>query len=432
MVEAVVPYILVKTQHRYPSIREFAFQTLATLILEDYLKFRGTLLIYILAGMLDQQREIKELATELIMKYTYEKSEIFLRTCLLECPFVFNGCPCFGQTTSSVSPSGNILKGPAKRPAREFIYRYLIKKVEPVYLYMYFGNITRLLEYIEKENDLEKSKETQAAVADFLYVCTEICIANEKQKKNVAKIVKETHNADGDMINDSEQPLSAQTNETEEAEMAAVGDASATGSKGRKGGGGKKNMPTIAQALVAVEKIIPTIAVIDDKLRSISDAFGPIIDRLCVEICIHFDTLLEFAQPRSFWLKYQNQAKRTGSIAPASKQVQKSNPARPFSGSPLPSTSNSKKSRLRNNKENDSGRFTIDDEDTDDELEETRSKVSPPSKRTKLSRVAKRSKTLFSSSSGQGDDEDTSPDESDASDSTAPSKSRSRRSGVNR
>lgn len=70
VVEAIVPYILMKTQHRYCNVREFAFKTLATLILEDYLKFRGTLLIYILAGILDQQREIKELAIELIMKYT--------------------------------------------------------------------------------------------------------------------------------------------------------------------------------------------------------------------------------------------------------------------------------------------------------------------------------------------------------------------------
>lgn len=396
-----------KTQHKYPSIREFAMKTIATLILEDYLKFRGTLLTFILAGILDPQREIKELAAELIMKYTLEKSDIFLRTCLLECPFIFNGVPCFGQSDSSVSSNRHILKGPARQSAREYIYRYLIRKVEPVYLYMYFGNITRLLEHIEKDRDFDKSKDKLASVADFLYVCTEICIANEKEKKNIAKIVKETHNADGELVNDAEQPVSNENGEAE-AEAATTEETS----KGRRGA--KKNVPTIAQALVTVEKIVPTIAVLGEKLRSINPSFGTVIDRLCLQICIHFDTLLEYAQPRKFWSKYQNMTKKSGSAAIISRLTHKTSQAKPLAGSPPPTPK--KKVRSLNNIENDSGRCTIDD--TDDESDEI-SKDTTHSSRSKLTRAAKRSRVTKSLSSGQGDDEHTSPEDSSDSDSNS-------------
>lgn len=392
-----------KTQHPYANIREFALKTLATLILEDFLKFRGTLLIYVLAGMLDTQREIKELAAELIMKYTLEKNEIFMRTCLLECPFVFNGSPCFGQTMSSVSRSGNILKGRAKQPAREYIYRYLIRKVEAAHLYMYFGNISRLLDHIEKENSLSKSIDMQASLADFLYICTEICIANEKQKKNLNKIAKENQNGD-DLLEDNEMlsaPKDAQT----------TADGEAEGTKGRRG---KKNQPTIQQALAVVEKIVPMIATIDEKLRPLNPTlYAPIIDRLCTEMCIHFEALLEYGQPRQYWAKYLRLAKKTGpTTATTSRQASKASTSKAVevTASPVQTPA----TRLRDDEENDSGQFTIEDTSQDNE---SVSKTSTLSKRSRPApkSVKKARKSQYKSlSSGQGRDAG-----SDSSDSTS-------------
>lgn len=394
-----------KTQHQYANIREFAMKTLATLILEDYLKFRGTLLIYILAGMLDQQREIKELATELIMKYTLEKNNIFLRTCLLECPFVFNGCPCFGQSSSTVSPSGNILKGAAKRSAREFIYRYLIRKVETVYLYMYFGNIVRLLDHIEKEKSLAESIDMQAAIADFLYVCTEICIANEKQKKNLSKIVKDNQNSDGTGLEENE--ITATTSNEPETEP----DADESG-KGRRG---KKNQPTIAQSLVTVEKIVPLIATIDEKLRPMDPVmYGPVIDRLCNEMCIHFEALLEYGQPRKFWAKYLKNPNKVVLVPATLKKLTKHTARKSSNIDHSPSTSQQSKSRK--DEENDSGQFTIEEigdgssilsKITTPSTSTKRSTISTPSTRTKSPRASKSKKRNYKSdsSSGRGDDD---------------------------
>lgn len=223
---------------------------LATLILEDYLKLRGSLLIYVLASMLDASREIRELSMELVLKYTLEKNDAFMRTCLLECPFVFNGCQCFGPSAPK-SHSENILRGPTKRANRETIYRFLIKKIDSMHLYMYLGNVSRLSEYIEKSATIKKSADEQAAIVDFLFICTDICVANAKHKRTVDKIIKDTQNGEKSTnIDDQEQEM------MDAAEAAAAAEAGVNMGPTKATRGGRKNKATMAQALAAVEKVI--------------------------------------------------------------------------------------------------------------------------------------------------------------------------------
>lgn len=365
VVETIVPYILMKTQHHYSNIREYSMKTLAALILEDYLKFRGTLLVYVLAALLDQQREIKELAVELIMKYTTEKSDIFLRTCLVECPFAFNACPCFGQGLSGSIRSSSILKSAEKRGAREYIYSYLIRKIEATHLYMYFGNFTRLHECIQKEPDLLESSDFQSAIIDFLFICSEICVVNEKEKKNLEKIVKENHDGEGIAVNDDDE------NEAIDKATAATATGIGAADGEKKGRGGKKNQPTLKQSLAAVEKIVPLISSIDSKLKFVnSDLFQPVMDKFCINMCVHFESLLEYAQPRDFWAPYLKKAKHSASVA--TKPTKKAPPKvveamqPPCTIPPSLSTANqTPKSSKR--KENDSGHFTLDGGDVDDQ-----------------------------------------------------------------
>lgn len=435
MVEKIIPFILMKTQHHYSNIREFAMKTLAALILEDYLKFRGNLLVYVLAGILDQEREIKELSIELIMKYTLEKSDIFLRTCLLECPFVFNGCPCFGQGNSGLSRTGNILKGAAKKPAREFIYQYLIKKIEPVYLYMYFSNMSRMHEFIQKDPTIAQSIDLQSSIADFLYICSEVCIANEKQKKNLEKIVKESHDGEGIAVNDDDDLGANEPN----PELAA-----ASGDGEKRGRGGKKGMPTLTQSLSAVEKIVPFIASIDEVLRPMNESmFAPVLDRLCMNMCAHFESLIEYAQPRKFWSKHLNAMKKAQSAMTTPKQPRKNSTKVTKEMQPPPAPSiQPETSRTRKDKENDSGHFTLEDNEVDEVMSKRRSSrasircasqasgrsvslsnrsVSRVSNRSAISRAKKR---LESIQSDDGDESDTSSQFSELSIGTAVSSKR--------
>lgn len=362
-------------------------KTLAALILEDYLKFRGNLLVYILAGILDQEREIKELAIELIMKYTLEKSDIFLRTCLLECPFVFNGVPCFGQGTTGLTRSGNILKGSAKRENRQYIYLYLIKKIEPVYLYMHFGYVSRMLEFVKRDPKIADTEDYQSAIADFFFICSEICIANEKQKKNLEKIVKENHNGEGIAVNDDDLA----TNDPN-ADKAAEGVENE-----KKGRGGKKNVPTLTQSLSTVEKIVPLIASIDEIIRPMNpEMFTPIIDRLCLNMCAHFESLIEYAQPRKYWAKYLSEVKKAQSTANSAKQTQKKSAAKAtkqMQPPPVPRVQQPETSRAPGDRENDSGHFTLEDNEVDEVL--SKRNGSRASKRSE-SRTSKRGESRAS------------------------------------
>lgn len=379
-----------KTQHTYSNIREFAMKTLAALILEDYLKFRGTLLIYILAALLDQQREIKELAVELIMKYTLEKSEIFLRTCLVECPFVMNACPCFGRGNTGLSRSGSILKGPTKKGAREYIYQYLIRKIEPVYLYMYFGKIAQLHEFIQKDPTIAKSSDFQSAIADFLFICSEICVVNEKQKKNLEKIVKESHNGEGIAMNDDDD-LATNDPNLEKADE----------TEGKKGRGGKKNnQPTLKQSLAAVEKIVPLISNIDSSLRSINPTmFEPVLDKFCTNMCLHFESLLEYAQPREFWAPFLKKSKKpptaTATTPRQSKRTSTKKVVEVMQPPSTPSRAETPKPSKSKSKENDSGRFTLED-DIDDEVSSKRSTSKRCSSRASTRTVSQASEASIS------------------------------------
>lgn len=315
VVETILPYILEKTQHPFTAVREYAIKNLAALILEDYLKFRGNLLVYVFAGLLDKERDIKDLVVELIMKYTSEKNEIFLRSCLLECPFVFNNCACFGQGRSPFS-STNILTGTAKKPAREHIYQYLLRKIDPMYLYMYFENMTRLLEFIEKVPSLAKSPDLQASVLDIVYICTQICVVNEKHKKNLEKIFKDNHDGDGVAINQAEAPQAGD----------AAGKEADAGENGepKKGRGNKKNAPTLASSLAIVERVVPSVAAIYELLQKTNPKyFRAALDALCDSMCVHFESLIEYAQPREFWQAHLKRAKQAQAVAAAAARAAK-------------------------------------------------------------------------------------------------------------
>lgn len=301
-----MPYILEKTQHRFTAVREYAIKNLAALILEDYLKFRGNLLIHVFAGLLDKERDIKDLVVELIMKYTSEKNEIFLRTCLLECPFVFNNCACFGQNGHATK--SKILMGPKKKPAREHIYQYLLRKIDPIYLYMYFENMTRLLEFIEKVPSLAKSHDLQASVLDFLFICSQICVVNEKHKRNLEKIIKESHDGEGLSIEGAEKKDSKASQETDGGEPEKKG-----------GRGNKKTGPTLTSSLAVVERVLPSVAAIHDILQKTNPKyFKAALETLCDNMCTHFESLIEYAQPREFW---QPKLKRSKEVQAASKKA---------------------------------------------------------------------------------------------------------------
>lgn len=281
--------MLSKTQHHYYQIRESSLQNVIGLVLDDYLKLRGSILIYVIAALVDDHNGISELAYEVLIKHTLEKSDILLRTCLLECPFVLNGYMYMENldvfTDTELSLESPVI-GDKHLNDRQYIYRVFIHNIDTIHCYLYFQNFHMILDKLEKEK-LIRTPEGLAAVYDFLYILGEICRSKEKTKKKLT---------DTGMDNEDEGIAMN--------EQAAVALPSTSSTTSRKKG------PTIEQALIAVEKIIPRIAEMSEQLLLINaNKFHNIIDELCIAMCEHFEDLTELAQPQAFWNKYRNRKK---------------------------------------------------------------------------------------------------------------------------
>lgn len=307
MVESVLPYMLAKTQHRYHAIRYCALQCITDLVRDDYLKLRGSILIYMLAALIDPHAATAEIAFELLLKYTAERNEILLRSCLLECPFVLNSysyhenLDMFGGNAAANTDVNlpKSLLGNTMRTNRERIYRFFVMRIESVHCYMYFENFHMITDKI-KHDPLIRSANGLSAVQDILFILTEICRAKEKRARG-----RKTADGSGDEDNDGEGVNSEETPPTTSATTAQV-----VAAKGGRGGAGKRG-PTIEQALSVVEKVIPTIATLDRQLREINkEIFGTVMDVLCTAICDHFPALTDLALPQKFWTKYRRQRTR--------------------------------------------------------------------------------------------------------------------------
>lgn len=91
IVELALAEIISKLRSPYLEIRLITFKNLAQMVLQDLVKLRGNLLLSLMAVLLDGDRELSNRATEFFFTYLERKNSILFQTCLLECPFVYNG-----------------------------------------------------------------------------------------------------------------------------------------------------------------------------------------------------------------------------------------------------------------------------------------------------------------------------------------------------
>lgn len=269
---------------------------ISDLIFEDYLKFRGSLLMYILAATNDDKPEIRLLAIEILHKHCKEKSSTLIRCCLFECPFAFNGYTNFlnfGLFNSKDFCLDSPLIGPNKHNQRYAIYKFFILHTDIIYCYLYFEYINLVLEKIKSDITI-KSPNGLQGIKDFLYICEQIC----KLKKK--KVLKSNFDGSNNQDNDDDDG---------DDNIIVPNDTNSKSIENKRTKGAK-NIPTMEQVTIVVEKSIPLFAELDQKLRIIDTSFGNHMDSLCTAICEHFDTIVEYAKPRLFWEKYKNKAKK--------------------------------------------------------------------------------------------------------------------------
>lgn len=286
LVESVISYVLLKTQSQSDQVRKCAIETLASLVLEDYLKFRGSLLLYVLAATADQKNNIARLSHELIIKYANEKNAILIRSCLRECPFAFNDCKLVEN--SEMFGSGLCAKSPLKAKAdeRKYIYRFLVHNLEVINCYTYFENFSTIQDRLTRK-DFQKTAEFIESIRDFLYICEHICKSKEIPKS------KAVENA-----NEGDEDGDASAGPSKRPDEAAASALPTTSKRNRQ-------QMTLPEAMVVVEKSISRFPELRSILVEKLDAnFDQSFDRICFAISEHFGDSIKYF-PHLFWDKYR-------------------------------------------------------------------------------------------------------------------------------
>lgn len=283
LVESVISAVLQKTQSKSEQVRKCAIETLASLVLEDYLKFRGSLLLYVLAATADKKDNIARLSHELIIKFANEKNAILIRSCLRECPFAFNDCKLVDN--SEMFGADLCLKSPLKGKCEErrYIYRFLVHNLEAINCYTYFENFSTIKDRLTKKG-FEKTPEFVESIQDFLYICDYICKSKEIPKSKAAEQGVEGDD-DGETAGPSKGPN----------EVPAI--VPTTCKRNRQ-------QTTLPEAMVVVEKAISRFPELSSSLIELDASFKTTFDQICFAIGEHFGDSIKYF-PNLFWDKYR-------------------------------------------------------------------------------------------------------------------------------
>ncbi|XP_055837602.1 uncharacterized protein LOC129906003 [Episyrphus balteatus] len=295
IVETILERILEKLSSPFLINRLETFKSFASLVLQDQLKLRGSLLLAMLGVILDENQDLSDKAMAFFTEFIASKNPALFHKCLIECPFVLNEYPNFeGLDTFTENMIKSPLKGDDKRKTRNKLYDHFMQSIDDVHLIMYFNNLKILAEKSQNDHHIE-SPEGTALVSDILFILKRIC---QKERKEVDHQQAEDGNDEqGDISeNPSADPAPSTSN--------------ATPVQG-KGRGKRRHVVTMADALTTLEKSIVHVITISENLSTKNDLIKKSIDELAKALAQHFPNIIDFAQPAEFWNKYRQSVKLT-------------------------------------------------------------------------------------------------------------------------
>ncbi|XP_067624836.1 uncharacterized protein Cap-D3 [Eurosta solidaginis] len=302
IVERIIDNVLAKLASPYVVNRIETFKCFERLVLQDQLKLRGSLLLALMAAILDENTGLARRACDFFEEFLSKKNSTLFQKCLIECPFVFNEYENFdGLDSFSDTGIKSPLKGEGKRKSRQLLYNHLMASVDEVNLILYFGQLKLISEKSQRDCSM-KSPEGVALLKDILFILRRVCQLTKEQKLNA-------EGKDGETETDKVDDALAELNEAAASTETTAGKAGApatTASSGR-GRGRRRDIVTMPDALNLLEKsliFIPTIHkcfnnYTDDSLQKSFDDLGHALAK-------RFPHLIQYAQPTEFWRKYHN------------------------------------------------------------------------------------------------------------------------------
>uniref|UniRef100_A0A1I8PIM8 Uncharacterized protein n=2 Tax=Stomoxys calcitrans TaxID=35570 RepID=A0A1I8PIM8_STOCA len=346
IVERIVERVLRKLKSPYDVNRLETFKCFEKLVLQDQIKLRGSLLLALLAALLDECDDLAKRAADFFAEFLSKKNPTLFQKCLIECPFVFNEYKNFdGLDSFSETSIKSPLKGESQRKRRQQLYKHLMEDMDDINMILYFGQL-KLISEKSKLDPLIKEPEGIALVKDVLYILKKVCQLTKEQKQN-----SENNEADN-----KEEDAMAEMNElTNEGNNEGKSNANNGGNKNPSttgpGRGRRKRELTMPEAMTLLEKSLIFIPTIYQNVKIHDTSVEASFDDLCKALYKRFPNLVDYAQPAEFWNKYRKSKVATGKKVPKRKTPKK------------------KKRRVNKDSENEDSNEEDNDEEDDDDVD---------------------------------------------------------------
>ncbi|XP_073826678.1 chromosome associated protein D3 isoform X2 [Musca autumnalis] len=301
IVERIVDRVLRKLKSPYDVNRLETFKCFEKLVLQDQIKLRGSILLALLAALLDECEDLAKRASDFFAEFLSKKNSTLFQKCLIECPFVFNEYKNFdGLDSFSETFIKSPLKGESHRKHRQLLYKHLMEDMDDINMILYFGQL-KLIAEKSKSDPLIKEPEGIALVKDVLYILKKVCQLTKEQKQ--------TSEADGGDKKEEDEVL-AEINELNEANQEGKGNTNNAANKnatatGPGRGGRRKKELTMPEAMTLLEKSLIFIPTIYKNIHSHDNSIQESFDDLCKALYKRFPNLVDYAQPAEFWNKYR-------------------------------------------------------------------------------------------------------------------------------
>ncbi|CAG9806774.1 unnamed protein product [Chironomus riparius] len=309
-VAPVFKEIIYKLHSKSEEVRLCALANIYDLVMQDFIKMKGRVLLNMLACLVDKNEMIQLKSQAAILNYTNDKNQNLLYTCFIESVFLFNN---FIQPENfGVFPLDEIdlhlllLNGDEKREQRHELYRFFVQNIHDineVHLLLLFKQIILLKEKLEKKK-FKKNANGTNTFKDLLYIFKLICEkrGESKMKMNKTEGVEEDY---------AENDHGAQTSTNEN----------------QKGNSRKnKNTLTLNDAIPVVEKMIQIYPAFSKLVIEYESSLKSCISDLTASIVTNFASFIEYSK-ENFWkqLKDNTAEKKTSNKRKrVSKKINKS------------------------------------------------------------------------------------------------------------
>lgn len=293
-VAPVFKEIIYKLHSQNEEIRLCALANIYDLVMQDFIKMKGRVLLNFLACLVDKNELIQLKSQAAILTYTNDKNQNLLYTCFLESVFLFND---FIQTENfgvfpldEIDRNYRLLYGSDNRETRHELYSFFVQNIHDlneVHLLMLLKQIIILKEKLEKKKFKQHPNGVEM-FKDLLHIFKLICDKRGESKMN---------------INKTDNPEYADDEELDETTQASTSAAQ------KKTSRKNKNLITANDAVPVIEKMITIYPTFVDLIVEYDKSLEVGAHELTKSIAQNFATFIEYSKHASFWSQAQQDAK---------------------------------------------------------------------------------------------------------------------------